>query len=291
MTIRRPEEFERDRVRLKDVEIHYVREGSGPPVILLHGWPGFWWEWHKNIGELAQHFDVIAADMRGYGDSEKPDLSRIELFHTERVVDDLSQLIDEFGFGRVNLAGHDYSAIVIHKFVRKYREKVERAFVMHPIVPGFDERYMSAAHFGESWYAKFHQLDMAVDIVTSSRAACKAYFAHFLSHWSHDKDLFSDEELDIYVDNYMRPGNVHGGFNFYWAGQRGTWTKLDYTISDCPMTFLQGLEDLCIPSTWTDLVPSWYNNYSIEYVPEAGHFMMCERPEFVNSRIRRAFLG
>ena len=84
---------------------------------------------------------------------------------------------------------------------------------------------------------------------------------------SHDKDLFSDEELDIYVDNYMRPGNVHGGFNFYWAGQRGTWTKLDYTISDCPMTFLQGLEDLCIPSTWTDK----YNNYSIETCGRTFH--------------------
>jgi pimeloyl-ACP methyl ester carboxylesterase len=291
MAIRRPEDFEHHTAPLRDVQLHFVREGRGPPLLLLHGWPGFWWEWRKNIADLARDFDVIAADMRGYGDSEKPDLSRIELFHTERVVDDLSELLDHLGIEQAFLVGHDYSAIVLHKFVRKYRERVSRALIINPITPGFDERYMSARHFAESWYAKFHQLDMAVALVASSRSACKAYYRHFLSHWSFDKTLFSDEELEIYTDNYMKPGNVQGGFNFYRAGQRGTWTNLDHTISDCPMTFLQGLDDPCIPSAWTDLVTNWYTNYRIEYVPEAGHFMMCEKPDIVNDRIKRAFLG
>ena len=70
--LRRPEAFKHHYAQLRDIKLHYVREGSGPPLILLHGWPGFWWEYHRNIGPLAKDFDVIVPDMRGYGDSEKP---------------------------------------------------------------------------------------------------------------------------------------------------------------------------------------------------------------------------
>ncbi len=291
MTIRLPDDFDHHTADLGSIRLHYVREGQGEPVILMHGWPGFWWEWRKNIGPLAADFDVIVPDMRGFGDSEKPDLSNIDLYGTLVATDDLANLLDHLNVERATLVGHDYAAIVIHKFARKYRERVERAVVMDPIVPGFDTRYMSAEHFSESWYAKFHQLDMAVELVGSSRADCRSYFAHFLSHWSSDPALFSDEELEVYTDNYMKPGNIQGGFNFYRSGQRKTWTDLDYTISSCPMTFLQGMADPCIPARWTDLIPSWYTNFTLEYVPDAGHFMMCETPDLVNDRVRRACLA
>jgi hypothetical protein len=65
-------------------------------------------------------------------------------------------------------------------------------------VPGFEQRYLSVGHFPESWYSQFHQLDMAVELVSSSRAATRAYFRHFLSHWSYDKDLITDAEMEIY---------------------------------------------------------------------------------------------
>ena len=288
MGLRRPEQFSHHFAKLREITLHYVREGAGPALVLVHGWPGFWWEWHRTIGPLAAHFEVIALDMRGYGDSEKPDPSRIELYQTDRVVDDIAELLDQLKIERALFAGHDYGAIVLHKLVREHRARVERAVIINPVVPGFDERYMSAAHFAESWYAKFHQIDMAVELVSSSRAACRAYYGHFLSHWSSDERLFSDEEIEIYTDNYMKPGNILGGFNFYRAGQRKTWNNLDYTVSDCPVTFLQGLDDPCIPSAWTDLVTRWYTNYTIEYLPRCGHFAMREQPELVVDRIRRA---
>jgi pimeloyl-ACP methyl ester carboxylesterase len=81
MPVRRPEEFTHHEAQLDGIKIHYVREGRGPPLLLMHGWPGFWWEWYKCIGALAADFDVIAPDMRGYGDSEKPDLSDLSRFH------------------------------------------------------------------------------------------------------------------------------------------------------------------------------------------------------------------
>jgi len=294
MTIRRPEDFQHHFAQLPDIKLHYVREGSGPAIVLCHGWPGFWWEWHMNIGPLAENFDVIVPDMRGYGESEKPPLDQIQLFHIDRVVDDWAHLLDHLGIDRAYMVGHDYAALGLHKFVRKYRDRVIKAAIFDPIVPGFESRYLSAAHFPESWYSQFHQLDMAVDLVSSSRQATKIYFKHFLSHWSYNKNLFTEEELEIYTDNFVKPGNIHGGFNFYRANlslSSRPWTELDRTISDVPVTFIQGMGDTVVPSVWTDLVASWYNNYTIEYVPDGGHFIMREKPDYINRRLKEAFLG
>lgn len=288
--MRRPEDFKHFEAQLDNIKLHYVREGKGPPLLLMHGWPGYWWEWHKCIGELAKHFDVIAPDMRGYGDSEKPDLSDLSKFHLNLVTDDHAKLLKHLGIDKAYVVGHDYSALVMHKFVRVYRDMVIKAVTIDPVVPGFEARYLSLGHFPESWYSQFHQLDMAVELVASSREATKIYFKHFLSHWSYNKNLITDEEMEVYTDNFVKPGNIHAGFNFYRANLSITsipWTPLDRSISSVPITFLQGMGDTVVPSVWTDLVPQWYNNYSIEYVPDSGHFMMMERPDLVIDRIIR----
>ena len=290
MPVRRPEQFAHHTAQLDDIQIHYVREGKGPPLVLMHGWPGYWWEWYKCIGPLAEYFDVIVADMRGYGDSEKPDLNDLSKYTLDVVTDDYAKLLKHLGIERAYVVGHDYSALIMHKFVRRYRDMTIKGLTIDPITPGFELRYLSTPHFPESWYSQFHQLDMAVELVASSRAATKIYFKHFLSHWSHNKNLITDEEMEIYTDNFVKPGNIHAGFNFYRANlslTSVTWTQLDRTISDVPITFLQGMGDPVVPSVWTDLVTPWYNNYTIEYVQDAGHFMMMEKPDLVIDRIRR----
>jgi pimeloyl-ACP methyl ester carboxylesterase len=285
--MRRPTDFRHARASLEGLGIHYVREGQGAPVLLLHGWPGFWWEWHRNIGELARDFDVIVPDMRGFGESDKPPFERIDLYHMDHAVEDTRRLLDHLGIEKAALVGHDFGAVLVHKFIRRYPSRVIKAAVINPIVPGFDELYLSPGNFHESWYAMFHMLDMAVDLVSSSRDACRIYFRHFLNHWSHDQTLFEDELLETYVDNYMKPGNIRGGFNFYRPPQ--PWDDPDRTISAMPMMFLQGLADPCIPSKWSDLVTRWYTNFSMEYVAEAGHFLMLEKPELLNERLRKFF--
>src|SRR5512144_1577916 len=62
-------------VDVNGIKLHYVRQGAGEPLMLIHGWPGFWYEWHRNIGPLAEHFDVLVPDMRGFAYSDKPDVA------------------------------------------------------------------------------------------------------------------------------------------------------------------------------------------------------------------------
>jgi pimeloyl-ACP methyl ester carboxylesterase len=292
MAFRRPEEFQHFEAQLEGIKIHYVREGSGPPLLLLHGWPGFWWEWHKVIGDLAKDYDVIVPDLRGYGDSEKPDLNDISLFSLEHGVDDIDRLLEHLGIESAYIVGHDWSSLLIHKFVRKYRSRVRKVINFDPITPNFGPFYLGFPHMSESWYSQFQQLDMAVELVSSSREACTIYFRHFLDQWSYSKKLLSDGEMEVYVDHFMKPGNIHGGFNWYRANLAVTsdpWTQIDKTISDAPMTFLWGMGDTVVPSSTSPDIPQYYNNYTMEYVPDAGHFMMVEKPELVISTVRKTF--
>lgn len=288
--MRRPEDFEHATADLAGIRLHYVREGErgNPPVFLLHGWPGFWWDWHRNIGPLAGTLDVIVPDMRGCGQSEKPPAGEPALYHMDRVVDDLVALADHLGLGRFAVVGHDFGAVVAHKIVRRHRERVSRAVIVDPIVPGYEDFYLAPEHAREAWYAHFHNLDMAAELVGSSRATCRTYFAHFFAHWSHAPDLFDDAMLDVYVDNYMQPGNIRGGFDLYRPADE--WSDIDRTITDCPTLFLQGVSDPVIPARWTDLVTRWYKDFAIAYLADAGHFVMVERPDELNARVS-AFLA
>ncbi|MGH3555988.1 MAG: alpha/beta fold hydrolase [Mycobacterium sp.] len=292
MATRRPEDFKHYEAQLPQVRIHYVREGSGPPLVLLHGWPGFWWEWSKVIGPLAESYDVIVPDLRGFGDSEKPDLADLAKYAIERTTDDQVFLLDALGIDKAYIVGHDYASIVVHKFIRKYRDRVIKAAIFDAITPDFGPFYLGFPHIAESWYSQFHQTDMSVKLVTSSREACKIYFKHFMDHWSYQAPLLTDEEMEIHVDNCMKPDNVHGGFNYYRANlsvSSNPWTDLDQTVSDLPVTMLWGVGDPVVPYTLAEQVPKFYSNYTMEPIQDGGHFLMVEKPDVVINRLKDSF--
>lgn len=275
-------------VQLKDLRVHYVEEGHGETVFLMHGWPGFWFDWHLNIPIIAEHFRVIAPDMRGYGDTDKPDLPPEKGYTLNMAVKDLVELMDQLGIEKAYFVGHDYSSMVLHKFVRRHPERVNRLMLFNPLMPGCEGRYLSPGHFPESWYSQFHQLPMSDQLVGASAQNIEIYFRHFLSHWSHNKSLFTDEEIKIYVENFLKKGNVVGGFNWYRANlsiHSQPWDPIDRTISEIETRVLWGMSDPVVPVTWSDLVPLWYKNYTYKVIPNCGHFVGREAHELVNKEI------
>src|SRR5207249_3123175 len=89
--------FNHEYATINGIRYHYVREGSGPPLMLVHGWPGFYYDWHLNIRSLAEHFEVVAPDMRGYAYTEKPDLPPEEGYTPAVFADDIAALLDHLG--------------------------------------------------------------------------------------------------------------------------------------------------------------------------------------------------
>ncbi len=300
--ILRPEAFKHGYVTTRDprgydVKFHYVREGKGHPVLLFHGWPGFWWDYWMNIKELANHFDVIAVDMRGYGDSDKPGYNpktnRIELdpvdhYDLNTTVDDCMRVAKALGIEKAHWVGHDWSSLVMHKFVRRYPEMVDKFVLVNPFLPGAEKYYLSPEFHGHSYYASFHSTPLATELVGSSREATKIYFRWFFNWWSANKTLWTPEEIEIITDNFVKPGNVEGGFNWYRANlspaARG-WEPRDHVPSNIPTLCLWGEGDTCVVIDWAELVPQHYINLNFIPVRGAGHFTMREQPDIFNREV------
>ncbi len=273
---------------INGLRYHYVREGSGPPVILVHGWPGFYYEWQPNIGPLSQYFDVVAPDMRGYAYTEKPDLPPEEAYTPSHFAQDLVALMDHLGFPKACLVAHDFGAIWAQQLAVLHPQRVEKLVLFNPPYGGIGARWFQLNHLFEVWYMFFHQLSLAEELVGSSRQATKAYLRHFLTHWSYRKDIWTEEELERYVDAFSQPGALKGGFNCYRAIFRtGAAPPAKVEV----LTLVLWAEaDPILPVAWSDRLQEFFPRLTFRKVPQAGHFLMREQPELVNKEIV-SFLG
>lgn len=267
------------------VRLHYVRQGSGRPLVLVHGWPGFWYEWALNIGPLAERFDVIVPDMRGFGDSDKPDLEPVEGYAPAVMGEDLASLLPAIGLERATFVAHDFGAVWVQAMALARPELVERLVLFNPPYPGIGGRWFQMPQVIEIWYQIFHQQPWAEDLVGSSRRATEIYLRHFLSHWAARPDVFSDEDLARYADAYSQPGAWRAAFNCY----RAAWRTMGQGPADqtvpAPTLVLWGDRDPILPAAWADRLPEFFPNLTLKTVEGCGHFLMREAPERVNREI------
>jgi pimeloyl-ACP methyl ester carboxylesterase len=266
------------------VSLHYVRHGGGQPVLLVHGWPGFWFEWNKNILPLAGHFDVIAPDMRGFAYSDKPDLPPEAGYTDEVMADDLAALAKELGLDRVSIVAHDFGAVWAQRFARKHPDLLERLVLFNPPYAGIGGRWFELPQPFESWYMLFHQQPWAEDVVGATRQATETYLRHFLRHWSHDMDVFPDDEIAEFVEAYSQPGALRGGFNCYRAIFRTAGGQPTDPIATKTL-ILWGDRDPILPYAWSDNLSQFFTDFQLKKMEGLGHFMQREAPERVNAEI------
>jgi pimeloyl-ACP methyl ester carboxylesterase len=277
------------------VRIHYVRHGGGPPLVLLHGWPEFWFSWRKNILPLAEGFDVVAPDLRGFGDTDKPGLPDPPSDLLADLVDDLGGLADALGFEEFGIVSHDVGAYVAQGFARRHPDRLTGLFFFNCPYPGIGERWAEPDHINEIWYQSFNQQPWAASLVGENRRTCELYVSHFLNHWSHEPGLF-DEDLDAWMDNFMRPGNLQGGFNWYISTNKSRIELIrtgppELPKIEVPARFLWGVGDTVLKVEWADRLGDYFADYRFTPAEEAGHFVHYERPDLANREIAEFFSG
>ena len=274
-----------DYIEVNGIRLHYVRKGAGDPLLLIHGWPGFWYEWHLNIDALAERFDVVVPDMRGYGYSDKPDLPPEQGYTDTAFAEDIRGLIDALWFEKVRIVSHDFGAIWVQRFARMYPERLAKLMLFDPPYLGIGGRWFEMPQVLHSWYQIFHQQPWAEDLVGSSRKATEIYIRHFLSAWSANKDLWTEDEIAEYVDAYSQPGALRGGFNCYRAVFRGGMQASGDLVIRTPTRVLWGDSDSIIPFAWSDRLGEFFSDFTLKKMEGVGHFMMREAPERVNAEI------
>ena len=198
-------ELEKEAIRqsnqsVRGATLHLRRVGHGAPLVLLHGWPEFSLTWEPVMQRLARRFDLVAPDLRGFGDSDKPE----GLFGAEDQARDVLALADALGLERFGLVGHDVGGAVLQAMARLAPERMTGLFLFGFSHRGIGGRASTPDRLGEVWYQSFHQMDLAEVLVGATRETVRAYITHFLHHWSHRKDAFEDVE-NAWVENFLNP--------------------------------------------------------------------------------------
>lgn len=281
-------------VETDELHINYVRAGSGPAVVFLHGWPEFNRTWLHTLPALAQKFDCVAPDLRGFGRTASKVPRTPDGTPLEKMAQDVLDLADRLGLDRFAIVSHDVGSFVAQRTALAAPDRVSALFFFNCAYPGIGKRWGEFSHFGETWYQQFHQKDFAADLVGSSREACRIYFRHFLTHWSHQKQAF-DPYLDEWVDNFLRPGNLQGGFDWYIgiAKMRARMMRegaLPTPPITAPAYFYWGAHDPVLRYDFSDKLGDYFTSFTLEKAEASGHFTHFEQPQLANERMLR-FLG
>ena len=167
---------------------HVARTGRGRPLLLLHGWPEFWLTWAPVMTRLADRFTLYAPDLRGFGDSDKPDGP----FGPEQHAADMLAVMDMLGIEQAGVVGHDVGGAVMQPMARQAPARLAGLFFFDFVYPGIGPRMAEPERLNNIWYQSFHQMEMAPRLVGATRESCRTYIGHFLKAWSHRKAAFDD---------------------------------------------------------------------------------------------------
>ncbi len=267
-------------VRANGIRQHYLEAGSGPPVVLLHGFPETSYAWRNQIPILAERYRVIAPDLRGYGETDKPASG----YDKRTMALDLVELLNALGIGKVALVGHDRGARVATRFAKDHPALLDRLVVMDNVPTRIVGRSMNAQIARAYWFFTFHLVPDLPEALIFGRE--DIWLRHFFSDWCFDPHTISGRDFEAYVAAYRAPGAVRGAMADYRANAEDVAQDLvdaDVKIG-CPVLSLWGADFGAVGKTF-DMAAVWAEMADdLRAVPIAkcGHLPHEERPAEVN---------
>ena len=271
--------WQHDHVETNGVGLHYVTQGEGPLVLLLHGFPEHWYAWRHQIAPLAEAgFRVVAPDMRGYNISDKPRRG----YDIKNLTKDVRGLIRAFGEQSATIVGHDWGGVIAHQFPRDYPNACDRLIVMNaPLVRSW---YWGRRNFPNNTYALMMQVPGLAerrswsDIDETTRRVFQSVAA--------DDDAFSAEDIDIFADALKQPGALSAAMryyrNIYWPNWFLTWPDRNLRVT-CPTQFIWGREDRAVRLPFMEEAAEYVDDLQQVIIDNAGHWVQQEQPAQVTA--------
>ncbi len=216
------------------VRIHYLIAGKGDPIILLHGYAQNSHMWRPLIAELAKTRTVIAPDLRGFGQSAKPEKG----YDKKTMAQDIHALAASLGYKRIGMAGHDIGLMVAYAYAAQYPAEVDRIALMDAFLPGVGD-WTSVWLLRDLWHFHFYG-ETPLKLVNGRE---RTYFEHFWNDFAADrKKSVSESDRRFYAKSYAQPGAMRSGFEVFKAFEQdakdfAVFAKTKLTM---PMLILSG---------------------------------------------------
>ncbi len=271
--------FLSDTAQVNGTTLHYVCGGSGPAVILLHGFPEDWYAYHRIMPLLAKQFTVVAVDLRGIGGSAATPGG----YDAANIAEDIHQLAEHLHLDHVYVVGHDIGGMVAYAFVRRYPETSRGVMLLDAPVPGLGPWDAVKAN-PITWHIHFQQTPYLPEQLIAGREAI--YFRHFL-----DSDTFSDADVARYARAYAAPRHLRALLEIYRAVPANEkFNAAQRSAISVPLVLAPGEN-----SPFEKLMPSFAEalrdhgcaNVKLEVIKNSAHYVADEQPDAVAELVER----
>ncbi|HEX5809452.1 MAG TPA: alpha/beta hydrolase [Anaerolineales bacterium] len=278
-------ELEHSYISTNGIRLHVVQAGpkSGPPVMLLHGYPEFWYGWRKQIPALAAAgCRVIVPDQRGYNLSEKP--KGIKAYCTENLVEDITGLIKALDYEKVNLVGHDWGAVVGWLMGVRHPEKLHRLGIINVPHPAVMRRFLQRdfEQMRRSLYALFFQLPWLPETIArigNWRVAALAM------RGSARYNAFTNEDIEKYKEAWSQPGAMTAMLNWYRAAARYPLELSNGMRVPVRTLILWGVKDAALSRRMARPSLDYCDDGNLVFFPDATHWVQHEEADEINRQL------
>ncbi|MGA7898771.1 MAG: alpha/beta hydrolase [Nitrososphaeraceae archaeon] len=267
------------------IQLHYVIGGHGDPIVLLHGWPETWYEWHLVMPALAKNHTVIASDLPGLGESSKP----LTGYDGKTVAQDIHQLVTQLGFKTIFLVGHDIGTQIAYSYAAAHPTEVKKLVVMDFTIPGFGPTGRMPL-----WWPIFHQTpDIPEALVQGKELMYLSWFYHNLAY---NPAAITQADINEFVSHYSAPGGMRAGFEYYRAFPQDAIQNMNYSKTKLTMPVLAvGAGyiptlggNITMPTVIYGMKTLAQNVQGIT-VPNSGHWIPEEQPVFLVKLLNNFF--
>lgn len=262
------------------VKLHTMIIGSGEPLILLHGFPDFWYGWKHVILGLKDEFKLIVPDTRGINLSDKPEA--VENYASDILVEDIKILSEKLNLGKFTLVGHDWGAVISWAFASKYPTLLKKLVVLdapHPKV--FRKKLQNNAKQRRSSGYMFELLKPGGEqsLLKNDMMGLKAS----VFGTARKKGAFTEEDKRLYIESWSRPNSILCGVNYYRAN---TGIQKSTGFIEVPTLVMHGMKDNFVRPVVLEGLEEHVKNLKIVKLERASHWVMHDAPELVCSNIK-----
>jgi pimeloyl-ACP methyl ester carboxylesterase len=271
-------------VATNGIRLHVVEAGptGGPPVVLLHGFPEFWYGWRRQIPALAgAGFRLLVPDQRGYNTSDRP--PGVSAYRLEKLGADILGLLDETGLDRAFVVGHDWGAVVAWWLALAAPERVERLGILNVPHPAVMRRHLltNPRQMLRSWYIFFFQLPGLAERWMARRDFGNA--ARMLR--TARRGSFTEEDLARYREAWSQPGALTAMVNWYRAALRSVGQKLPGRRVRVSTLMLWGARDIALGREMAPPSIDLCDEGRLVFFEKATHFVQHDEADAVNEHL------
>ncbi len=277
-----PSELQHRNIQLDDVDLHLVLAGpeQGPPVLLLHGFPEFWFGWRNQLGPLADAgFRVIVPDQRGYNLSGKP--RPVSAYSRCRLAADMTGLLDRLGYASAAVVGHDWGGAVAWWMALQHPARVQRLAALnlpHPVVMARALRFTRQTL--RSWYMLAFQAPRLPELLLG-RERSQPLIDLLVN--SARPGAFSDDDLERYREAFEQPGALTGMLAWYRALLRTVPARLKHKRAGMPVQLIWGARDRALGVEMAAPSLDFCDRGALQVIQHAGHFVQHDAWPEVNT--------